>query len=64
MPTVSPGYFEMFYKATSVASGSGLGLYITKECAEKVGGTITVESELGVGTKFRIEIPQSIYNPS
>lgn len=51
------GIFGMFYRATIVASGSGLGLYITKECAEKLGGNIAVESEFGKGTKFIVELP-------
>jgi signal transduction histidine kinase len=49
--------FGMFYRATIVASGTGLGLYIAKECAEKLGGTITVESEYEKGTKFTVVIP-------
>jgi PAS domain S-box-containing protein len=51
--------FSMFYRATTVASGTGLGLYIAKECAEKMGGTIGVESEFGKGTKFTVEIPNN-----
>jgi PAS domain S-box-containing protein len=49
--------FNMFYRASENSSGSGLGLYIVKEVLEKLHGTIEVESEFGVGTKFRIEIP-------
>ncbi len=56
---VLPKIFGMFVRATEVASGSGLGLYIAKECAEKLGGTISVESELDKGTKFTIEIPNN-----
>jgi len=51
--------FGMFYRATIVASGTGLGLYIAKECVEKLGGTIRVESEFGKGTKFTVEIPNN-----
>jgi PAS domain S-box-containing protein len=49
--------FKMFYRATVVNSGSGLGLYIVKECIEKLNGAISVESESGHGSQFRIEIP-------
>jgi len=52
--------FEMFYRATMLSSGSGLGLYIVKETIDKLGGQIAVESEFGVGTKFTIEIPNQI----
>ncbi|WP_244944139.1 ATP-binding protein [Leptospira meyeri] len=38
-------------------SGSGLGLSIVKLSLEELGGAIEVESELGVGTKFKIKIP-------
>lgn len=49
--------FDMFYRATSQAEGSGLGLYIVKEAVEKLEGTITVESKLGTGTVFKLVIP-------
>ncbi len=54
--------FEMFYRATSLSSGSGLGLYIVKEAVEKIKGKIQVESELHQGTKFIIEISNQIGN--
>jgi two-component system chemotaxis sensor kinase CheA len=38
-------------------SGRGLGLAIVRERAEKLGGTVSVESELGRGTSFRIVVP-------
>ncbi len=49
--------FEMFYRGTDYATGSGLGLYIAREAAEKIGGNIKVESEYGKGSTFIIEIP-------
>lgn len=52
--------FEMFYRATTLSTGSGLGLYIVKETLEKLAGKITLESELTKGTKFNIEIPNQI----
>jgi PAS domain S-box-containing protein len=49
--------FDMFYRASEDSYGSGLGLYITKQVAEKLGGSIDVHSELGVGTTFKLSIP-------
>lgn len=54
--------FDMFYRATTQASGSGIGLYIVKEALDKLGGTISVESELHYGTKFIIDVPNQISN--
>lgn len=48
--------FNMFYRASSEKSGTGLGLYIVKETVEKLNGTVRVSSELGKGTAFTIEL--------
>jgi signal transduction histidine kinase len=49
--------FTKFYRVNTKSSGSGFGLYIVKETVEKLGGTIRVESKMGVGTSFFIVIP-------
>jgi len=49
--------FDMFFRASQDSYGSGLGLYITKQVVEKLGGTIQVESKYGEGTTFNISIP-------
>lgn len=51
--------FEPFHRATNVEtiSGTGLGLTITKEAIELHSGTITVESQVGVGTTFVVTLP-------
>ncbi len=54
--------FDMFYRATSKTDGSGLGLYIVKEAIDKLHGNIEIESSLGVGTTFKIEIPNRLEN--
>lgn len=54
--------FERFERAVSVNSfgGLGLGLYIVKELVETHGGHISVESELGEGATFIVELPLSV----
>lgn len=46
---------------TSKTQGNGLGLYITKNLVEKMGGKISVSSEISKGTEFTVEFP--VYNP-
>ena len=49
--------FNMFYRATDKKPGSGIGLYIVKDCLQKLKGTIDVHSEIDKGTKFCVNIP-------
>jgi len=49
--------FDMFYRGTQSSTGSGLGLYITKEMVEKMGGAISFTSEEGVGSEFEFSVP-------
>ena len=46
--------------ARSQYGGTGLGMTITKNLTDKMGGTISVESEKGVGTVFEVIIPFEI----
>ncbi|QIZ69499.1 CBS domain-containing protein [Oxynema aestuarii AP17] len=51
--------FDPFYRATNVGNipGTGLGLSMVKRCVESHYGTIAVESEVGVGTRFIVTLP-------
>ncbi len=49
--------FDMFFRATNKTDGSGLGLYIVKEAVDKLQGDIQIESSMGIGTTFKIDIP-------
>jgi signal transduction histidine kinase len=51
--------FEMFYRASVDSSGSGLGLFISKEAVEKLNGELSFESKNNEGTLFTIRLPQN-----
>lgn len=57
-PELSPKIFDMFFRASDRASGSGLGLYIAKESASKIGAKISHHSEFGRGSVFTVELPE------
>jgi signal transduction histidine kinase len=48
--------FEMFYRASDNAEGTGLGLYIVSEALSRVKGSISVESIYGLGTTFTVQL--------
>jgi signal transduction histidine kinase len=56
-----PRLFEKFYRGTNrealAQRGTGLGLAIVKSIAERHGGKVWVESELGKGSLFHLQIP-------
>jgi signal transduction histidine kinase len=49
--------FSMFFRASQDSYGSGLGLYITKQVVEKLGGSIHVKSVYQQGTSFFVKLP-------
>lgn len=49
--------FEMFYRATQNATGTGLGLYILKRSVDRLMGTVTLKSDVGVGSIFIVRLP-------
>jgi len=56
-----PRLFEKFYRGTNrealAQRGTGLGLAIVKSIAERHGGKVWVESELGKGSTFHLQVP-------
>lgn len=49
--------FDMFFRATTRHSGTGLGLYIVKGMVQKLNGKISVNSAKGIGTRIVVELP-------
>jgi signal transduction histidine kinase len=60
--------FERFHQTDSAATrrseGAGLGLYITKQLVEAMGGRIELRSDLGVGSTFRVTLPATPVAPA
>lgn len=52
-----PQVFNMFFRATHEAFGTGFGLYNVKDVLDKLKGTIDVQSKEHEGTTFRVSIP-------
>ncbi len=50
--------FTMFKRFHDHVEGSGIGLYMVKKMVENAGGKIEVESQLGVGSTFRVYSPR------
>ncbi len=67
-PEDQPHVFERFYRAdparSRAAGGSGLGLSIVDWVVKAHGGTVMVESQLGRGTTFMIELPLEVATES
>jgi signal transduction histidine kinase/ActR/RegA family two-component response regulator len=57
------GTFERLHEGTVEASGTGLGLALTKKLVELHNGTIGFESEEGLGTTFRVRIADALFRP-
>lgn len=49
--------YNMFYRATAKVMGSGIGLFIVQEILEKLRGSVSLESELNMGSTFTIKLP-------
>ncbi len=59
---VLPKIFDPFFTTKEVGRGSGLGLSVSQGIIAKHGGDISVTSEVGKGTCFRIFLPDQVNN--
>lgn len=66
-PEHLPKLFGRFYRVDAARrrtdGGAGLGLAIVKTLAEAMGGTVSVQSEIGVGSTFTVELPRAATFP-
>ena len=52
--------FDPFFTTKPIGAGTGLGLSLSHGIIERHAGRLSVESELGVGTSFRIDLPLEV----
>jgi len=53
---ILPRIFDPFF-STKRGAGAGIGLALVRDIVQSLGGTITVESRVGRGARFRVELP-------
>ena len=56
-PAVLPHIFEMFFTTHAGSGGTGVGLALCQRIVAEHGGTISVESKVGEGSSFHVDLP-------
>jgi len=56
-PEYQQKVFDMFFRASTQSSGTGIGLHIVQEAVQKLNGRIALESVLGKGSTFTVTLP-------
>ncbi len=56
-PDILPNVYSMFYRGSENSRGAGLGLYITREIVNKLGGKINIYSMRDIGTRVIVQLP-------
>jgi PAS domain S-box-containing protein len=62
-PEIINRVFDAFFTTKGVGVGSGLGLAICHRIVTDIGGDLTVRSQVGAGTVFRVSLPEAVIEP-
>jgi PAS domain S-box-containing protein len=59
-PEIMEKIFEMYFRGSEAATGSGLGLYLVKTGVACLGGSVSVKSTEGEGSRFIVRLPHAV----